>query len=1345
MLRGIISRFAGDPSKRALTEFGETVEAVNALEPAFEALSDEALRARTPEFKQRLEDGETLDDLLPEAFAAVREASKRTIGLRHFDVQLIGGIVLHEGRIAEMRTGEGKTLVATLPLYLNALTGKGTHLVTVNDYLARRDARWMAPIYDFLGLSVGVLQMGSRTENGRKAFLIDLNREHQQEDQHQLALVERAEAYNADITYGTNSEFGFDYLRDNMTLNRNARVQRGHHYAIIDEVDNVLIDEARTPLIISGPSHDDAENYEKMAVVVKRLQMEDVEVSEKDRTVVLTELGEAKVEQGLGVALRDPERPEDVTPEQARLMGYLQQALKAQFLFKRNKDYLVQGGQVIIIDEFTGRLMPGRRWSDGLHQAVEAKEGVKVQAENVTHATITIQNYFRMYEKLAGMTGTALTEAEEFEKIYKLDVMAIAPHVEYLANQPESDLEALKARDEYGYEYHYYARLDDPDRLPALWKRKDYPDVVYRTEEAKLRAIVAEIIQMHVIGRPVLVGTTSVENSERLSNRLKAEMVRRLLEVLLVRDTWLEKNGRADDGRAIPELAFLNEPLEKVNVAQMRQAGKALELPATLEHPENISRLLNVLRLGAEHKERLQETLKRGISQQVLNARKHTEESQIIAGAGAFGAVTIATNMAGRGVDIKLGGEMAEEVVAAVNRVLRKAGAEDPFSMTMEDRLAALKRLSPQDYGIYASEVGLFLRSMDEMEKVKELGGLHVVGSERHEARRIDNQLRGRAARQGDPGSSRFFLSLQDELMRLFGGQQVEGLMLRLGMDDAIPLEHGIVSRVVEQSQTRVEGANFDSRKHLLEYDDVLNSQRATVYAQRDTIFLKDDLSADVRDMLQVEVARRVPENLAEEEGPWKLLAWLEQIQPTMLAGALAFPSFTYRLLLDELRAAGAGERSQSRAALLGLAETALAAEEEHVVRSAEDLLAQNEQRLEAMLDERQETLDTFIEALRYADETDTRPARELLAEAESLLHLPLKLDGPEQRLLREEPARAAGLLEDQVERALTSQMIARVVTAVERRINQPLELDAAELSGREWDEVAEAVLGATQAVFASRRSQLLGENGQLARDLDARLNAMPDQLHDQHLMQLLLALPQGELLAFDRKTHRQVRLRTIRLSYIYHAARLLEDADGEDLAERALEHLEGALDTLTQLYGLNAWEQMKASPLAMLRRSARARLAERLGEAEFARIKGQPMADLPADVQKMAIEELGRQGITETYRGLILRVISELWIEYLTEMEALRVSIGLEAYGQRDPLVEYKARASQMFARLFEDMRASVVNHMFTAFQARPSAPAPQAPASQAAASLPAGQAAAADGDEIEGGKRKRRRRRRK
>jgi len=876
MLQRFVKTFGGDPNKREIEKLSGLVDEINALEPEFESLSDEALRAKTDEFRARIsaalppferaEGGRllppsggieggpdekerqdiektVLEEVLPEAFAAVREASKRTIGLRPYDVQLIGGVVLHRGQIAEMKTGEGKTLVATLPLYLNALTGRGCHLVTVNDYLARRDARWMGPIFDTLGLSVGILQMAAATENGKKAFLYDPAKESSREDQDQLRLVDRRLAYAADITYGTNSEFGFDYLRDNMTMRLDERVQRGHHYAIVDEVDNVLIDEARTPLIISGPASGDVEWYGKMAQLVRQLRAEDYEISEKDRTVSMTEIGTAHVEQLLGQPLRDPDRPEDVTPEQARLLGYLEQGLRAQHLFKRNKDYLVQGGKVIIVDEFTGRLMPGRRWSDGLHQAVEAKEGARVEPENVTYATITLQNYFRMYEKLAGMTGTALTEAEEFSKIYKLEVLPIPTNLEYQAIGPDASLVEVKAHDEEGFDYSYFAHSEDPEKQVVFWRRKDYPDTIYRTAEAKLRALAREIACEHVRGRPMLVGTTSVENSERLSNRLRAEPIRRLMQVLLIRHAWLAANERVEDGRAIPELADLNKPLEQFRPEELRPIARDLGLSLNPEDQANLTRLREILGLDESDESRLKSVLQGGVPHQVLNARKHTEESQIIAGAGAFGAVTIATNMAGRGVDIKLGGDLAEEIIAAVARVLRKAGYKDPYDMTLQERREALQGVDPANYSIYEAEVKHFLQHFEDMERVRELGGLHVIGSERHEARRIDNQLRGRSARQGDPGSSRFYLSLEDDLMRLFGGEQVNNLMQRLSIDDDYPLQARLVSGIIEQSQHRVEGANFDVRKHLLEYDDVLNSQRMRIYSQRDRVFEKEDLA----------------------------------------------------------------------------------------------------------------------------------------------------------------------------------------------------------------------------------------------------------------------------------------------------------------------------------------------------------------------------------------------------------------------------------------------------------------------------------------------------------------------
>jgi preprotein translocase subunit SecA len=1351
MLKKFVTILGGDPNKRALGKSNSIVDQINNLEAQFEALTSEELLGKTSEFKQRLADGETLDDLLPEAFAAVREASKRTNGQRHYDVQLIGGITLHQGKIAEMRTGEGKTLVATLPLYLNALTGRGTHLITVNDYLARRDARWMAPIYHALGLSVGVLQMATRTENGKKAFIIDLEKTSPHEDQHQLRLVDRAEAYAADITYGINSEFGFDYLRDNMTMRLDERVQRGHYYAIVDEVDNILIDEARTPLIISGPAQDESEFYLRTAQVARQLRPEDFELNDRDRTITLTELGEMHVEELLGTALSDPDRPEDVTPEQARLRGFLEQALRAQYLFKRNKDYLVQAGKVVIVDEFTGRLMPGRRWSDGLHQAVEAKEGVRVQAENVTYATITIQNYFRMYDKLCGMTGTALTEAEEFDKIYKLDVIAIPTNLEYQATREGSSLVQLEDRDEQGYKFKYYAMRSDPDNKPVFFQRKDYPDVIYRTEEVKFRAITSEILRFHAMGRPMLVGTTSVELSDHLSTRLRAEPLRKLAQIALLRKAWLEKNNRVEDGRLIEELQPLNAPLDQLQVAELRKMARDLEISFNPEDPENLTRLQDILDLQPEDNQRLKADLEAGISHEVLNARKHTEESQIIAGAGAFGAVTIATNMAGRGVDIKLGGELPDEVIDSVNRVLRRAGFDDPYDMRHEERRQALAKLTPEQYGIYEADINTFLGYMQDMERVKQLGGLHVIGSERHEARRIDNQLRGRAARQGDPGSSRFYLSLEDELMRKFGGGQVESIMQRMKIDDAVPMEVGLVSRLVEQSQTRVEGANFDVRKHLLEYDDVLNAQRQSIYNQRDRIFTKQDLSEDVRELLATEVERRVPEALDDKEGPWKLLAWLDQIQPPLDLGGMLFPSFTLKLLLDYLaeKQKNYSSAAELRDALLGLASEALKAEEEHLLRTIDELLETSRERLDSQSKEKLDALDTFYQGLSLgeAEETGPRSPRELLDELIGLVHVNIRLTNEEQKLLRDDPDALRKTIRTQIENAVAAQSVMRLVGAIERRVEDNVGVDASQLDSSDWESMADQVYKATQQVLSRRRERLLGNgagpaSGQLSSDLDTAIAKVSGPLNTNHLLALLLMMPQGTKASFDKKTHRRVLQRTTRLTYIYLAAGLLEKRPADEVAGDVLKHLQDAQGAIRRAWGASEFNRIAGARLPDLEPSLRDSLRSLLGEETCSSLQTQALSSLEKEQAIQVMDELGRRMLTQVYRQLLLGVITELWVDYLTQMEALRISVGLEAYGQRDPLVEYKKKAFELFQNLLKDMRSGVILRMFT-YRPRIQAPAQaegagdgQKPAQEEAELIEAGEDGGEPGEsELPGG----------
>ena len=1298
MFKKISQLLSGDPYGRKVESLKEIVNKVNALEQEYEALSDEALSAKTQEFKERLAKGETLDDLLVEAFATVRETSKRTLGQRHYDVQLITGITLHRGEISEMRTGEGKTLAATLPLYLNALTGQGVHLVTVNDYLARRDGRWMGTIFRFLGLSVGILQMAARTENGRMAFIYDPEQRSPIEEQDQVRMVHRKAAYQADITYGTNNEFGFDYLRDNLANSKDNRVQRGHYFAIIDEVDNILIDEARTPLIISGPSHEDSEWYIRMAQVVKQLLPEDYEISEKDRTVSLSEIGLAHVEELLGTPLRDPERPEDITPEQARLLGFLEQALRAEFLFHRNKDYIVQNKEVVIVDEFTGRLMPGRRWSDGLHQAVEAKEGVKVQAENVTYATITIQNYFRMYEKLSGMTGTALTEAEEFDKIYGLEVLPIPTNLEYRAMGEAPDLVEADDRDEYGYRYTYYYHLDDDEHKPLFWKRKDYPDVVYQTEEAKLRAIAKEIIYYHVVGRPQLVGTTSVENSERLSERLSSSSVRRLLEVFLIRYAYIEKhNLKNRDVLSTPELDQLYEPLDQLRSPELRRLGREYGLNSLSPlDEENQERLLEVFNLSPEDWPRLDATIKAGVQHQVLNARKHTEESLIIASAGAFGAVTIATNMAGRGVDIKLGGELSEEILTNVNRLLAESGVPDPYNMRMQDRLRALQAVQEDAYGDYIEDVHAFFNYMEEMRRVRELGGLHVIGSERHEARRIDNQLRGRAGRQGDPGSSRFFLSMEDDLMRLFGGGQVENLLNRLNIDEGMPIESGIIGRLVESSQTRVEGANFDVREHLLEYDDVLNSQRERIYQQRERIFDKDDLREDVTEMLRTEVSRRVEEGLLDEEGLWKLLAYLEDTQPPIDQTGVVHPSFTLQLMME---AAGRPQSVEElKKNLLDLASESMDAWHEHLRNGAVTLVENAQSGFTNQLAERLENLATFVEGLEYQEPNQRR---EIKNELSALVRVPLRLDDEVLEGIESGSQDAIDAIADQIRGTLMQIFVRRLILTFERRFSDNWNLKASDLAEESWGDVEALLLERVDDTLQRRREHVLGETGEISRDLDANQELLAEALDDHGaLMRTLILLTQGRVITFDERTHQRKMKGVIRLTYIFKAAQYLENQPAEAIQARVLNHLKVAQDKLSRIWGLGEVKRLHnaGQVLGNLTKDWQGRLSAALGADTFDQIKATPLDRLPEELDQKVVDVLGHFAQNTLYRQLLLSKISELWVEYLTKVEALRVSVRMEAYGQKDPLVEYKSQATTMFSGLLSDIRAGVIAQMFRA-----------------------------------------------
>ena len=718
---GLIKKLFGSYSERELKRVYPIQQKVLALEETYKAKSDAELKAVTPALKERLANGETLDDILPDAFAVCREASDRVLGMRHFPVQVIGGIILHQGRISEMRTGEGKTLVATLPAYLNALTGKGVHIVTVNDYLAKRDSEWMGKVYRFLGLSVGLIIHGLDTQ-------------------------QRRDAYACDITYGTNNEFGFDYLRDNMVIYKRDKVQRGHNYAIVDEVDSILIDEARTPLIISGQGDKSTDLYERadrfartlkcyrVAETDSKEEHDDVDgdyiVDEKAKTVTLTASGVTKAEEYFGV--------ENLTDgDNMQLQHHINQAIRAHGIMQRDVDYVVKDGEVIIVDEYTGRLMLGRRYNEGLHQAIEAKEGVKVERESKTLATVTFQNFFRMYDKLAGMTGTAMTEADEFMEIYKLDVIEI------------------------------------PTNKPV--QRVDHHDVVYKTEKAKFNAVIENIVECHEKGQPVLVGTISIEKSELLSGMLK----------------------------------------------------------------------------------------RHGIRHEVLNAKYHEKEAEIVAQAGQYGAVTIATNMAGRGTDIMLGGN-AEYMAKAQ---LRKAGYDDEviseatgFADTDDEQVSEARQMFRELMDQYRAEISV------EAEKVRAAGGLFIIGTERHESRRIDNQLRGRAGRQGDPGETRFFMSLEDDLMRLFGGERIQNMMNMIGADDDMPIEAKILTNSIESAQAKVEARNFGIRKNVLQFDDVMNRQREIIYSQRDKVLDGEDISGIIKNMIKETIDSTVDRYLVDKE-----------------------------------------------------------------------------------------------------------------------------------------------------------------------------------------------------------------------------------------------------------------------------------------------------------------------------------------------------------------------------------------------------------------------------------------------------------------------------------------------
>ncbi len=1376
MLKNLYTKLTGDPNEKEINRLKPVVDEINKLEPTIQKLSDAQLRAKTDEFKTRLNDQlaeprarvdelrqqfavadtdtrhvmedqvkqaekelvdaerAALDEILPEAFACVREASIRTTGLRHFDVQMIGGIVLHEGKVAEMKTGEGKTLVATSPLYLNALLGRGAHLVTVNDYLARYHTQIMGPIYHALGMSVAALQQGEE----KKALLYDPTFEASTRELNHLRGCERAEAYRADITYGTNSEFGFDYLRDNMAWRLDDRVQRELYYAIVDEVDNILIDEARTPLIISGPAGEASDEYYRLAEIVRKLSPDHYTIDQRTRAITLTEAGYDRVEELLNLRLTNPDRPEEADPNQLKTMHHLEAALKAEYLFKRDKDYIVRKGQVIIVDEFTGRLMPGRRWSDGLHQAVEAKEKLPIQQESVTYATITLQNYFRLYKKLAGMTGTAKTEEDELYKVYGLSVVVI------------------------------------PTNRPMI--RVDQPDLVYRNEEAKWRAVTIEVAQTYARGQPTLIGTTSVEQSERLSRRFAADKLDLFVRARLLQQFVEANNALSDKQRTTLKLilsralddahenydealssrlfhdydlgAVINatrklnkdarelvrlkarakspksdlsdkesKELEAVSERALRFAVKLQDLNLRLDgaqnlcdeiaqHPDDLAKIAprfnlpletamavyqdlrlsrdemqNINRalidelgdaeavreefsvragdldlivkrlflrgedvtrlakklgvnadplapanlpatreiLGIEDEQAITQILREGIKHSVLNAKEHEKEAGIIARAGELHAVTLATNMAGRGVDIKLGGELHEETLTEVGRVLRRNGI-DPYNLTFDQILDALEKIPPANYELDKEPVERFKRYMYERAKVRELGGLRIIGTERHEARRIDNQLRGRSGRQGDAGSSRFYVSLEDEIMRRMGGKS---LMDRVWIED-IPIESGAVTSAIGQSQIKMESYNFDIRKHLLEYDDVLNKQREIIYGQRYRILTKADLRDDVRSWFEEEIQRIIDEDLkAGVHAESKLLLHLDSMMPGFSINENEmWPPYSLALVQREL-----GEAPDAKK-IIDAVRGALEAQRDFITQAiVPESINTFEQQYKSTWDEIEDLAKNTLSTLRQEAEEQNRQldARTLTQSVSQAVGMQLDLQRGVE--LNERTILSA------VRRAFDARIVEQTVRRIAKRANQEFTLRWSANDGAlNFDALRDQIVVAIDEAFTQQANKILAE---VEREIK------PEKLQGTRLAFALFHLAHTRQPIFDQRTHRKLEIMIPRFAWVHLAATHLPK-DNEVLRDEIEQYWKQSLEQVEPLRG---------------------------GTAAF----------------------------NDLLRELMLTIVSTQWVDYLTAIENLREGIGLQALGQRDPLVEYKRRAFVMFEDLYRRIRSQVVTYVFT------------------------------------------------
>jgi preprotein translocase SecA subunit len=1301
-----LKKLTGSEEEKTRKQYQSFVDQINSLEPEFEALTDIQLREKTDEFRLRLDEGEDLDALLPEAFATVREASRRTIGMRHYDVQLIGGVVLHQGRIAEMRTGEGKTLVATLPMYLNALSGEGVHLVTVNDYLARRDAGWMGPVYHLLGMQIGFI--GHSYSALFDPEYVDVTGSLDDERLVHWRPCSRREAYEADITYGTNNEFGFDYLRDNMVHSFESISQRKHNFAIVDEVDNILIDEARTPLIISGPASQSSSQYARFARLVDHLKAGtvspdevkkgaepdgDVLIDLKSRSVVLTEEGLSKVESqvdelGPGESIYDPPHSE--------LTHYLENALKAKFIFHLDRDYVVKDGEVIIVDEFTGRMMPGRRWSDGLHQAVEAKEGVEVRRESVTYATITFQNYFRMYNKLSGMTGTAATEKEEFAKIYNLEVSVV------------------------------------PTNKPCI--REDHPDQIYRNEEAKFNALINDISQRAIEGQPILVGTTAVETSERLSKKIEQDL-KDLLRNNTIRLHVLNAKQNADEAALVAQAGqpgtitiatnmagrgtdillggnpealaarYLkehgverNELEELAHTLLGPQKGQKQPVDAMIERSNgrlDQSMLQELQKLHDEFEDAIDQMERQGEPLFLMNKLLNDVPSELFEQKRELVRAVLDGNMARARRFTNEFEELHESKIAEIQHmhtdyaIYRNNRRDRPtflagklfdriytarsrlVQLTLRGNLDEAHKLVQETPGLNQDYIEAIVRIQNECEEnrahIKDAGGLHVVGTERHEARRIDNQLRGRSGRQGDPGSSRFYLSLEDDLMKRFGRMDtLRGFMEKMGVDDDVPIEARVISKSIESAQTRVEGFNFDIRKHTFDYDTVMNKQREVIYERRLSILEEADEQRRIQKLLERYFK---PDQMLQEVR--------EEIRATLnLSDDIA------RRRLERLLPDVAFDLHELRAI-----------RDDQMTEMLEPLVKQQQQHSLPLL------LDELSDMVELPDDAETHLRQVEYAEAR-------------RYVIEQWREQREGGLEDRIKELFDKEFL----DIIERYM---VNYDSW-LRGRITEAVGEATNPATDQVSVPlvrrRLATILPEVNDLdpeelaeidaehlQRLLESKIVANRERGHNirlmsQDLLALVPLLPSPNRVVWSIMPAPAMEHERDQYLHLFHQAldmmtAALPDTEQERIRQQSDEKIHEYLEPL--IHATRATTQDRAHVMTFMVSHITDVVGEVLDQLETHAIQ-EMLTELLDHAFDRWRDTIGNQQLTKYQRTLMLQTIDREWQNYLTAMDDMRQGIGLQAIGQRDPLIQYQTQGYRMFNELLENIDHTIVSHFF-------------------------------------------------